>query len=273
LATTNEVAEFPLVDGVAASSPDAILTPAQPPGDGQVAGLAFDPSGNLYVLVVGLNQVDIYPPGAKGNATPSGILNAGAGAASMTMDTEGYLYISSAAGVFIYAPGSTGTTPPVAQFRTGNPNGFLAMTMLGTTLYGTTDSKVQAYTNARSAPTLSRTYCTRNANADKGRQNYGVAILTSRLFVSQSGAKSQAGQRIAIMSVAKGKCPSAPPSLIASPVTAFEPSAIASLGTSVFVASNDVAYQLPAMRGKQAPVATMSGAALATGVFSIAIGP
>jgi len=142
---------------------------------------------------------------------------------------------------------------------------FTSMTVSGTTLYAATAADVSVYDNVLTAPALAQTYCLRPNM--KLLLNRGLAVdpATLRLFVSQTANGLHAPKpRIAIWTLGVTRCPSDVERVITASPTAndhFAPLGIAFSGTSLFAAddANAAVYQLDAHRGKQAPLATMTG--------------
>ena len=107
---TNTVSKF----APGATTPSATLTGLSTP-----AALAFDSSGNLYVVNIGNNTVSKFAPGATTpTATLTGLMNPKA----LATDGSGNLYVVDYAygAVVVFAPGST--TPSNAFTQLTGPN-------------------------------------------------------------------------------------------------------------------------------------------------------
>jgi hypothetical protein len=123
---------FPLVDGKPATSPDLVFPNSAAP-------LAVAADGTVYAQDGTAFAIDVFPPGSTTPErqlmlNPCGPSFLYAGISAMTVDSDGYLYVSVVEGisgikpdsrgcqsdtVVIYPPGAGGNTPPV-RFIGGN---------------------------------------------------------------------------------------------------------------------------------------------------------
>jgi hypothetical protein len=121
------VYRYPLrADGFPSKNPDGVLNlPFRYPG-----GIAIGPDGDLYVSSSGTANgckneskcfVEVFAPGASGNAVPIRILYVPAQPQYIAVDQDGYLDVSvlRGPGVYVYAPGASGNDRPVKEIASG----------------------------------------------------------------------------------------------------------------------------------------------------------
>jgi sugar lactone lactonase YvrE len=104
---SSSILEFATAKGKPAGSPSNSITGLNGP-----ISIAFDTAGNLYESDLGSGTIQVFAPGASGNATPLRTLNSPGGYA-IAVDANGYLYVDSGfSDVYVYAPGASGNAAP-----------------------------------------------------------------------------------------------------------------------------------------------------------------
>jgi|GEM_PF-3185293 len=189
----SRVYRYPLrADGLPATKADGFLNlDFRYPG-----GIAIGPEGNLYVSSSGTATgckietkcfVEVFPPGASGNAAPIRILYVPAQPQYVAVDERGYLDVSVLSGpaVFVYAPGASGNDPPVKEIH-GGANALAARR--GIAYIQTTDSVVGVPEHANGPPV------TFNYPPGEGPSSNGVATDATRLFAAYYSAYGPRGE-------------------------------------------------------------------------------
>ena len=273
-----KVYEFPLVNGIVSSKPDAVLNVATPHGSSkQLLSLAIDPSGNLAVLLdavaepVANGQLDIYPPGATGDAPPSSVLLSGSCSefgGSVAFDAASNIYIGggkcgSGVGYSVYAAGATGHASPIAYLPM--PDGINWLSLSGPLLYLWTGYSIVAYKSPLSDPIAIHSWCL--PTPPRGARFYWqfngpfvIDAASARLFVPQTTYKNS---RIGIYPLNKSRCPvvTNKAARVAVSETTFVPSYLAFHNNYLFVGGTaggaSVTYQIKSRSGPQTPVATL----------------
>ncbi len=91
-------------------APASVMT-----GFNQPTGLAFDPSGNLFLVTA--ETVNEYPPGAGAGSSPTSVIEYTASGAAADcygddVDVNGLLYLACQANVLVFAKGASGLAAP-----------------------------------------------------------------------------------------------------------------------------------------------------------------
>jgi hypothetical protein len=283
------VRTFPLINGIAATSPDAVLNVAPLGVPERLESIAIDRRGDLAVEVnaivsisgsqTSVDQIYIYNPGAKGNEAASRVLLAPSCTffGAVAFDAASNMYVATSKcnsqekGYSVYAAGAKGVAAPIAFFPHASFIG--SMTISRNVLY-LSDGSVVSYSSPLTDPKREHIWCLPHGKNPKGSAwgfdaSFGLDEASSRLFVPEQLHRLF---RIGIYPLDRNRCP-ANQSVTEHLAVAggFHPAGagLAFYNGYLFVGDGNSGpiYEVPARSGPQKPVAQLNFDG------SLAIGP
>jgi hypothetical protein len=283
-----KIYRYPIVSGVVATSPDAVLNVRDPQCGSCSLGvnaIAVDSAGNLYAAAQNGapsgDYVLVYRLDSKGNASPIRVLNIiNGGPWSVAVDPRGFLYVEVYVGTSnsvadVFKPGANGNASPVATITSVDRNGGpLVLGPQGNVLYVAPYGVIQKYTNIRTTPASAGSICN---NAVGTALAIGTMKGKQWLYESRLSAGShQKGTIVVWQGLQNRPCPSKPRLRIllsTAPKGRFDAFGIAlDQASDALYASDGGAgkvYQFNALDFQpQAPIQTinLAGGALAVGI-------
>lgn len=264
------VFRYPLVNGKMAAQPDSSIT-SMGGGSGTVA---VEGDGTVFAYDYSARQINVYAPGAQGNAKPIRTLNVlHFPPYNIEVDAAGYLYVATGpfqpTGIFIFAPSAGGNAQPVASISqytsnlaVDNATGYLYAVSLNGTL--------SVFATPTTNPTLIRQTCLPN-------RSIGIALGTQAVYTSVAHLNDKRNYIVVLPRKADG-CPAPPHGLIYTSPALRNPVSESFLANSLFVAdtgfgSSASILQLDARElGKQTPLNVVSGPPLAF-PWNVKLGP